>query len=315
MDKTTIHSQVKGELNSRRNSAIFKADENYKKFRENPKFAELDNKKRSLVLEIGKLQFEEKDTGALEKEYERVEEQIANLAKENKVELQCLKPDYYYVCKKCGDTGFVNGEMCSCYKMLLSKQILDANKMRDKLPSFDDFDETIFDDAKQAGKMKTFLQNYINKFPNVHNVFVLQGGVGVGKTFASELIFNELIKKGVFGIYYSAFDLFAQISKVMFGDRNEREEIEHLIAESELLVIDDVGTEQIFKNITLEYWQHILDARHKSGLPIILSTNLSIEQFKEMYGERLCSRIFFSPDCVCLKVDNCDLRKKLKIGK
>ena len=57
------------------------------------------------------------------------------------------------------------------------------------------------------------------------------------------------------------------------------------------LVIDDLGTEPMLKNISIEYLMAVLNHRSAKKLPYAVATNLTMAQLMERYGERIVSRL------------------------
>ena len=59
----------------------------------------------------------------------------------------------------------------------------------------------------------------------------------------------------------------------------------------DFLVIDDLGTEPILNNITIEYLFAVLNARSRKEAPYAVATNLTSDQLQSQYGERVFSRL------------------------
>jgi DNA replication protein DnaC len=64
------------------------------------------------------------------------------------------------------------------------------------------------------------------------------------------------------------------------------------LLDADLLVIDDLGTESILKNVTHEYLYVVLNERMNSKKLTVVTSNLSREGIRERYGERIYSRLF-----------------------
>ncbi len=63
-----------------------------------------------------------------------------------------------------------------------------------------------------------------------------------------------------------------------------------------MLVIDDLGTEQTYKNVTQEYLFAVLNERLTNGKKTFISTNLSLENLKDKYDNRIFSRLIQQSD-------------------
>ena len=76
------------------------------------------------------------------------------------------------------------------------------------------------------------------------------------------------------------------------------------------LIIDDLGTEPILKNVTKEYLYLIINERMVNDKSTIISTNLTPDQIIDRYGERIFSRLFNKTNCLKLEFTSSDLRLK-----
>ena len=61
--------------------------------------------------------------------------------------------------------------------------------------------------------------------------------------------------------------------------------------DADLLVIDDLGTEPLYKNVTIEYLLSLISNRLENNKHFIITTNLSSAELIERYNERLISRL------------------------
>ena len=78
----------------------------------------------------------------------------------------------------------------------------------------------------------------------------------------------------------------------------------------DVLVIDDLGTEPINKNVTLEYLYLVINERQLAGKPTIITTNLTPDGVINRYGERIFSRINNKLISLNIKLDGQDMRLK-----
>ena len=152
--------------------------------------------------------------------------------------------------------------------------------------SFDDAKQEIMDetDVKVYEKLKTWCARYPNITTTNINII---GGTGSGKTFLLECVANELIKKGVMVCYKTAFEL------------NELARLYHIgksynfsdCLNADVLLIDDLGTEPVLKNVTKEYLYNLINSRQINKRPTLISTNLSLDNILDRYDERIFSRL------------------------
>jgi len=312
MNKIEIEKEILFQIAERKNEAKIKAIKYLDYAYSNQEFKELDKEYRGLVVDLAKAEFENKNIEKIKENLENIAKNREKYAKNLKIDLNAFTEDYHYTCKLCGDTGFVNGQKCVCYKKIFNEIMLNQSHFTSTLPRLSDFNKLLLDNENVAKSLMNMLNKYINDFPKVPSVFVFQGTVGVGKSFMAQIIMRELIEKNYIVNYFSAFDFSKTLKDWHFSDMREKTEYESLFMDCDLLIIDDLGTEPIYNNINYEYMQNIFDQRLYKGLPTIVITNVDTDKFIELYGERLYSRIFYGRNTKCYKIENSDIRKKLQ---
>ena len=102
------------------------------------------------------------------------------------------------------------------------------------------------------------------------------GDVGTGKTFAAACIANYLLERRVPVVMTS----FVKLLDSMKGFRDEDESLIVRLNKAKLLIIDDLGAER-GTDTALEKVYNIVDSRYRAERPIILTTNLGMEEMKE----------------------------------
>ena len=80
--------------------------------------------------------------------------------------------------------------------------------------------------------------------------------------------------------------------------------------QTEVLFIDDLGTEPIYNNVTREYLYLLINERRNKGLRTIITSNLEPIDIREKYDERIFSRIMDKENSIVLKLDSDDVRLK-----
>ena len=116
------------------------------------------------------------------------------------------------------------------------------------------------------------------------------GGVGTGKTFAAACISNYLLEHRVPVVMTS----FVKLLDSMKGFKDDDETLITWLNKAKLLVIDDLGAERD-TDFALEKVYNVVDSRYRAKRPIILTTNLSMEEMKENLDiryTRIYDRIF-----------------------
>lgn len=212
----------------------------------------------------------------------------------------------HYRCKDCHDTGFVGTLVCHCMAQRSIDLLYRQSNLGDilKKENFDTFswdcfsDEEIFRDETTGetplSNMKLvvpYCKDFARNFDKSGENLVLYGNTGVGKTFLTHCIAREVLNRAKSVIYLSAGDLFEELSKYSFSNQREQdEETEEGIYSCDLLIVDDLGTELVntFTNASLF---QCLNTRLAAKKPIVISTNLSPRDLREVYTERISSRI------------------------
>lgn len=209
-------------------------------------------------------------------------------------------------CKICHDQGIADGKICKC---VLSQVKLAAENLSD-IPftdkTFDDFKLDLYDgeDALRAARVLTFIKKWESGYPEVTKKLVtISGKTGVGKSYLSAILATALIERGYDVAYLNAFSLNKIFLKAHTSSVKDRDEILSEITDADVLFIDDLGVEQIYKNVTCEYLYDLLTERQKRAT--FITTNLSPSMLLERYDERIFSRLKGS---VMLELTGKDLR-------
>ena len=214
--------------------------------------------------------------------------------------------DPIYHCSLCKDTGYIGQERCRCFQQAVI-DLLYSNSNMEKIlarENFQMFREEYYSDKMMPdglpsprANIRKILQHcrgFLDRFPNHENI-LFQGSTGVGKTFLSHCIAKEIIDQGYTCVYTTAFQLFDDLAKRTFQKEKE-EDTEHsldMIFQCDLLIIDDLGTEMTNKFVISQLFQ-CLNERLIQEKSTIISTNLSIKQFRDTYSERIFSRLIES---------------------
>ena len=116
------------------------------------------------------------------------------------------------------------------------------------------------------------------------------GGTGLGKTFLSACIARTVADRGYSVVYETASHLFSKLEQARFNATEEtRKEAEKFTA-CDLLIIDDLGTEMPGQFVTAALYSLIND-RLLSGKPMVVSTNLNVDELSRRYSPQIASRL------------------------
>ena len=257
-------------------------------------------------------------TNSLNTEFEnellKLKKEKEEILKKESIDESYFKPNYE--CDKCKDTGYITysdkkTEMCNCLKQkLINISYNKSNLSNLQKENFKNFNFNKFSNEINIGKynmnispreniknIKMASENFIKNFnnPETKNLF-FTGNTGLGKTYMTNCIANEILKQGKTVLYQTAPVLLENIIDNKFNKykTNNTNDFNNQVLNVDLLIIDDLGTECI-NNMKLSELFTILNSRslnlNNKITKTIISTNLSIEKIFSVYEERIGSRI------------------------
>ncbi len=206
--------------------------------------------------------------------------------------------DPRYECPICKDTGVDQMKMCRCMREKLTLAGFASSGIAHlmKTQSFDTFSPTL-QGANQAEceKLLRRIRRYADGFSaDPSGNLLLYGGTGLGKTHLSTAIAKSVIEQGFDVVYVTAQDLLADFESARF-DRSARPDDApnptDRYTDCDLLIIDDLGTE-MSNAFTLSVLYNLLNARINQARATVISTNLSPDDLRTRYSDRIASRLF-----------------------
>jgi DNA replication protein DnaC len=137
---------------------------------------------------------------------------------------------------------------------------------------------TFEQDDMQNTRLRDTMVRYVKNFSYMkeHGIgLLLYGGVGSGKTFYASCIVNKLSGMGYRCMMTSFYRLLNMVWEV-----KERQKVLDELNEYDVLVIDDLGTEKQ-SEFSHSLLYQLIDVRYLSGLPLIITTNLTPKEFSD----------------------------------
>ena len=283
-------------LHQREKKAKDIAEKNKKQALNDEKFANLHQKYVNYMISYAKGEIKKEDALAVKKE---LNEKLQELG------IGSIEPQFS--CKKCEDTGLVDGGYCECLKKEVSK-ILISQSGFSKLHSFKESNFEIFSNSEEIKKIYSLMEKWCKKDSDKKIVYLL-GNTGTGKTFLTSCMANEFISQGKIVYMTTAFNLSQDFLKFhkSFDDKEKASVFENYL-ETEVLFIDDLGTEPVYNNVTREYLYLLINERKNKGLRTIITSNLEPIDLREKYDERIFSRIMDKESSIILKLESKDVR-------
>lgn len=231
-----------------------------------------------------------------------------------------LEPVYH--CADCHDTGYIDAggsqkEKCHCLRQQEVSILYEQSNIQDVI-SRENFSTLIFDyyqgeDRERFERTVKKCKDFVEQFSNSYRNLFLYGTVGTGKSFLSGCIANEILKQGRSVIYFSSVGLFDKLAQYTF-DTKSKETLYNFYEDlynCELVIIDDLGTEVTNAFVTSQLFS-CLNERDLRQRATIISTNLSLEELRDRYSDRIFSRITSNYN-IC-KLTGPDIRMSKKLA-
>lgn len=140
-------------------------------------------------------------------------------------------------------------------------------------------DWTFENDDRRNEKLSDAMIRYCDNFDEFRRRgmgLLLHGSVGTGKTYYAACIANRLIDND----YHVYMTNFSELINKLQGTFDGKQEIIDGLNKYTLLIIDDLGIERNTEYMK-EMVYNIIDSRYRSGLPFIVTTNLTMEKIKK----------------------------------
>lgn len=208
---------------------------------------------------------------------------------------------------------------CKC-SVERNKREAEEQRKRDRMQYLDGMRRTGFPDAEMRkwtfsnddggnSKIINIARKYVDNFDAMRSQgtgLLLYGNVGCGKSFAAACIANALIDRGTPCMMTN----FSRIINRLQESFDGRQRYIDNLSRFDLLVIDDMAvernTEYVWENV-----MNIVDSRYRSGLPLIVTTNLTIGELadpSDIRRQRVYSRL--KEMCVPIEVTGADRRTR-----
>ena len=205
------------------------------------------------------------------------------------------------ICEICGGTGYIGSNMCECLTELCrQEQKKEVSVLSGSREAFNQFRLDYYPDRidpKYGASPRTIMERnlkicrtYALTFaPSAGNLLFV-GGTGLGKTFLSACIARTVADRGYSVVYESAGHLFGKLEQAKFSPSEEARREAARFSECDLLILDDLGTEMPGQFVTAAFYT-LLNDRILAGKPMVISTNLNIDEAARRYSPQIASRL------------------------
>ena len=251
--------------------------------------------------------------------------QIKALLVQNGFPADYLEPVFH--CAQCEDTGYTGSgkkTLCACARAMYT-QLLEKEGGFEREQTFENYDPNVFPDTpmddlpdSQAAfrtvsqrrymeVLRRKCEGYADALPNPpQRTLLLYGGSGLGKTYLLRCIHARAREKGVPALCVTANQFIRTARQAIF--QRSQEDLDALY-ETELLLLDDLGTEPLIENVTVEELFNLINERQNARKCTVLSTNLTLNEIKTRYTERILSRLRDAHACQTLQFLGRDIRQ------
>lgn len=205
------------------------------------------------------------------------------------------------ICEICGGSGYLGSNMCECLAELCRQEqkkeisVLTGGKESFSQFRLDYYPEQI--DPKYGASPRQIMERnfqncrrYALTFSQNSGNLLFNGGTGLGKTFLSACIARAVAERGYSVVYETAGHLFTNLERAKFGGGEEARKLADKYLTCDLLILDDLGTEMPGQFVTASLYS-LLNDRILDGKPMVISTNLNIDEMGRRYSAQIESRL------------------------
>ena len=167
------------------------------------------------------------------------------------------------------------------------------------------FENDLGYNPKQIRMAKRYVQHWEEMQKNPTGL-LLWGDVGTGKSFIAGCIANALLDKGVPVIMTNFARLLNKLTDMYAGDRNAYIDS---FKRYPLMIIDDLGVERN-SEFAREQVFSVIDSRYRSELPMIVTTNLTLEELQhpeDLSRSRIYDRVL--ERCLPIRINDQNIRE------
>lgn len=264
---------------------------------------------KKLVVEIAKLEVAGRDATNEKNKYNENRLLMADILKSRGIDKSILRPNY--TCTKCRDTGVIGGQDCECLRCEMSKELIKLSGIDiANFPKFND-DYSVFDAPNEIRVMYEKMKKYIDDISHtLIDTILIMGDTGVGKTHLLGCMTSYAIDKNLLIKYSTSFNFNQDMLKYHCARLEDKNEIISPYLNTEILFIDDLGTENKINNVTNEYLYLVINDRMQNHKKTVITTNLDFKQIQDAYGERIFSRLMHKKQSLKINFKGKDLRIK-----
>ena len=205
------------------------------------------------------------------------------------------------ICDNCGGSGYIGSTMCDCLRELCrQEQKKEVSILSGSKETFNQFRLEYYPDQidpKYGASPRMIMERNLKVCrtyaltltPNAGNLLFV-GGTCLGKTFLSACVARAVADRGYSVVYETASHLFAKLEQAKFSPTEETRREAAKLTACDLLIMDDLGTEMPGQFVTAALYS-LLNDRILMGKPMVISTNLNVDEMSRRYSPQIASRL------------------------
>ena len=271
-----------------------------------PRLKEIDLQLRRTMIMAAQAVFSK--GGDIQAAMEKVkEENLALQAERTRLVSTCFEEGFLDdspICNRCSGSGYVGSAMCECLlELCRQEQKKELTILSGGKESFSKFRLDYYSnnyDARYGASPRMIMEknlkscrSYAATFASGSGNLLFIGGTGLGKTFLAASIARDVADRGCSVCYETASQLFSKLERAKFSADEEARRESEKYSSADLLIIDDLGTEMPGQFVTAALYS-LLNDRLLSNKPMVITTNLNVEEAGRRYSPQVASRLYGS---------------------
>lgn len=261
-------------------------EEKLNALKEDPVFEEAYRTLARLKFEIARREVYGLDKSEQEKELSEKERFVKRFFSENGMG-NGEGPDYF--CKKCNDTGYVDGKRCECLeKLRVEIALRNMPSLKEVPASLASINFKFY--GERGGIYRKYAAFLQKKFMEGDIRFcTVLGASGTGKTYLATTAAREALEKGRSVSVIKSVKLNKVFLNYHCAPLERKEGIWAEVADPDFLLVDDLGVEALLNNVTVQYLYELITER--ADKKTLFTTNLDLKNLEDKYGQRIFSRL------------------------
>lgn len=285
-----------------------------------PEIGALREKQQALIRSAVRAVLGRSGAEEITREMAQTRDRMADLLAEHGHPRDWLEP--VYRCAACRDTGTtwaLPRVPCACRSELRQHLVSADMSLQTGGETFDGYRTDIFPDDREVPELRMSQRREMQKVRDMladwtagapgegRHTVLLQGASGLGKTYLLRCMANAFAERGVPCVLTRAYAVVEAARKRVFSDSDDAWQA---LLDTDVLLIDDLGSEPIYQNITIEHLYELIETRQQAGRTTVISTNLNQDDFRTRYTERIASRVANRRGSLIISLYGEDVRRR-----